>query len=107
MPNDHTQTVATLRARLTQALQPLALEIHDDSARHAGHVGAAQGGGHFHLRAVSAAFIGQSRLQRQRLVYDHLADLMKRDIHALSMTLLAPDEVSRSDGDRPVLGNHA
>jgi BolA protein len=85
-------TIEAMRARLTAALAPVALEIEDDSARHAGHAGAASGGGHFNLRMVSAAFAGRTRLQRHRLVYDPLADLMKRDIHALSMVLLAPEE---------------
>ncbi len=81
-----------MRACLNAAFAPDVLQIDDDSAWHAGHAGAAGGGGHFSLRMISRVFIGQSRLQRQRLVYDRLADLMKRDVHALSMILLAPDE---------------
>lgn len=85
-------TIDAMRARLTAALAPMVLDIEDDSARHAGHAGAASGGGHFNLRLVSAAFAGRTKVQRHRLVYDPLADLMKREIHALSMVLLAPDE---------------
>lgn len=84
-------TVAAMRMRL-QALAPVALAIDDESALHAGHPGAAGGGGHYRLTLVSAAFTGQPRMARHRLVYDALADLMKRDIHALAMTLLAPGE---------------
>lgn len=84
-------TVAAMRMRL-QALTPIALSIEDESALHAGHPGAAGGGGHYRMTLVSAAFTGQPKVARHRLVYDSLADLMKRDIHALAMTLLAPDE---------------
>lgn len=98
MPSSRETTIESMRARLTAALAPLAIDIEDDSARHTGHAGAASGGGHFNLRVVSPAFAGRTRLQRHRLVYDPLADLMKRDIHALSMVLLAPDEVSPNAG---------
>jgi BolA protein len=98
MPNSRHATVEAIRVRLINALAPQTIEIEDDSARHAGHAGAASGGGHFNLRVVSAAFDGKTRLQRHRLVYDPLADLMKREIHALSMILLAPEEVGRTDG---------
>lgn len=84
-------TVAEMRIRL-QALTPIALAIEDESALHAGHPGAKGGGGHYRMTLVSAAFAGQPKVARHRLVYHALADLMKRDIHALAMTLLAPDE---------------
>ncbi len=84
-------TVTRLRQHL-QALQPQALDIEDDSARHAGHPGAAGGGGHYRLRLVSHRFEGLPRLARHRLVYDSLGDLMQRDVHALSMVLLTPAE---------------
>lgn len=101
MSTSHSHTVDNMRVRLQEEFKPSVLEITDDSARHAGHTGAASGGGHFKLRMVSALFNGQGRLQRQRLVYDRLADLMKRDIHALSMILLAPDEAHRDSGRSP------
>lgn len=85
-------TIELIRARLV-SLRPIDMEVLDDSARHAGHPGAASGGGHYTLRLCSAVFAGRSRLERHRLVYDSLADLMQREIHALAMTLLAPDEV--------------
>ena len=90
-------TVGRMRERLA-ALAPLELAIEDDSARHAGHPGAASGGGHYNVRIVSARFEGRTRLERHRLVYDALADLMQREIHALAMVLLAPGEAERSAG---------
>jgi BolA protein len=84
-------TTHRMRERLG-TLAPLELSIVDESALHAGHAGAASGGGHYRMILVSAAFAGQPRVARHRLVYDALADLMQREIHALAMTLLAPDE---------------
>lgn len=85
-------TIERMTTRL-QALAPAQLRIDDDSALHAGHEGAKSGGGHYRLHLVSARFLGLSRVARHRLVYDVLADLMRRDVHALTMTLLAPDEL--------------
>ena len=90
--NKHERTKSLIQARLQAAFSPIALVITDESAHHSGHAGAAAGGGHFSLRMVSEAFKLEPRLNRQRLVYDQLADLLERDIHALSMKLLAPDE---------------
>lgn len=81
-----------MRERL-DALAPLAIEIQDDSAAHAGHAGAARGGGHYRLRIVSAAFAGKGTLARHRIVYDALGDMMQREIHALSIAASAPDEI--------------
>lgn len=90
-------TIERMRARLA-GLEPLDLEIEDDSARHAGHPGAAGGGGHYNLRMTSPRFEGKARIARHRLVYDALADLMQRDIHALAMVLQAPSETERRAG---------
>lgn len=84
--------VAIIQDRLTQALAPLELNIQDDSARHAGHAGAQSGGGHFIVQIVSAAFAGKSLVQRHRLVYDALGDMMDADIHALSIQAKTPDD---------------
>ena len=84
-------TVERLRGRL-QALQPLELQIEDESARHVGHEGAKAGGGHYRLHLVSRRFEGLPRLARHRLVYDSLGQLMQREVHALSMVLQTPDE---------------
>jgi BolA family transcriptional regulator, general stress-responsive regulator len=84
-------TVERIRERLAR-LAPMELAIDDDSALHAGHEGAKSGGGHYRVRMVSERFSGLPRMARHRLVYDALHDLMQREIHALSLTLLAPDE---------------
>ena len=81
-----------IHARLTERLQPTALEVIDESALHAGHAGAASGGGHYRLKLVSARFEGISKVGRHRLVYDCLREMMQKDIHALAMTLLTPSE---------------
>ena len=84
---------STLRTRL-QDLVPSALEIHDDSAEHAGHAGAAAGGGHFSLLIVSNAFTGIPRLERHQKVLARVGDLLPYPIHALSIKALAPEEFS-------------
>ncbi|MBK7663863.1 MAG: BolA family transcriptional regulator [Sterolibacteriaceae bacterium] len=80
-----------MRERLAR-LAPLDLLIEDQSAAHAGHAGAASGGGHYRMRIVSAAFSGVGTLARHRIVYDALGDMMKREIHALSIAAGAPGE---------------
>jgi len=81
-----------IEACLRAALAPLALEIVDDSHRHAGHVGAADGRGHFSVFVVSELFRGLPTVKRHRLVYEAVGDLMTSDIHALSIQALAPGE---------------
>jgi len=83
-----------LRAAL-QSLNPTALEIRDDSAKHAGHAGAREGG-HFHVVIASAAFSGVPALERHRMVYAAAAELMGRDIHALSIDARPAKEESPS-----------
>jgi len=73
-------------------LEPLAIELVDDSASHAGHAGARAGGGHFLLTVVSPRFVGKSRVERHRMVYEALGPLMQRQIHALALRTYAPDE---------------
>ncbi|MCS6944405.1 MAG: BolA family protein [Sutterellaceae bacterium] len=85
--------VERIRARLQAALAPAELRIDDDSAAHASHAGARGGAGHYRVYVVSERFRGLPRLARHRLVYDALHDLIPHEIHALSMTLLAPEEV--------------
>jgi BolA family transcriptional regulator, general stress-responsive regulator len=82
-----------IETKLAQALHPTSLKVLDDSARHAGHTGAPDGGqSHFKVEIVSAEFTGQSRLARQRRIYALLADEMKGSIHALSVIARAPGE---------------
>ena len=82
---------SVLRERLT-GLNPLRLELIDDSAKHAGHAGARSGGGHYRLLIVSAEFSGKSTLIRHRMIYDALGELMRSRIHALSIQSLTPEE---------------
>lgn len=88
-------TVAqTLREKLTTALSPERLIIVDESHRHVGHAGHhADGETHFTIEIVAAAFSGQTRLERQRLVYAILAEELAGRVHALSLRTLAPGEV--------------
>jgi BolA protein len=81
--------IESLRAALERALAPTLLEIRDDSARHAGHAGAREGG-HFHVIIATPAFAGVSAVERHRMVYAAAAELMGRDIHALSIDARAP-----------------
>ena len=81
-----------IRERLTRELQPEKLEIIDESAKHAGHAGAASGGGHFIIHIVSTVFNGKSLIQRHRLVYDAVDDIMHTEIHALSIQAASPEE---------------
>jgi BolA protein len=83
--------IDAMRAALA-VLEPGAVEIIDDSAKHAGHAGAKSGGGHYRLSIVSPRFTGCRTMERHRLVYDALGPLMKREIHALSITAKSPDE---------------
>lgn len=73
------------------ALQPQRLEIFDDSALHAGHAGAREGGGHYRVVIVAQQFAGSGTLQRHRMVHAALGTLMQREIHALSITALTPE----------------
>lgn len=80
----------TFVARM-QALHPIELVVTDDSAKHAGHA-TNNGGGHLVARIVSAAFVGQSSVQRHRSVYALVGDLMPNSIHALALNTLTPAE---------------
>ncbi len=82
-----------MRARFEAALTPAELVLEDDSALHAGHAGAASGGGHYNVRIVSLQFEGLKLVTRHRLVYDSVHDMMHKEIHALAITALAPSEV--------------
>jgi len=84
---------ADIRAAIARELAPVSIEIFDDSARHAGHAGAREGG-HFRVTVVSAAFKGRAQLERHRLVYAAVAPLMGRGIHALNIVARTPEEVS-------------
>jgi BolA protein len=92
---------ASIRDKLTSAFAPIALEVTDESARHAGHAGATRDDGsrgetHFHVRLVSAAFEGVSRVERQRRVYAALAEELAGPVHAFSLSALTPSEAQKS-----------
>ena len=80
-----------IEAALRRAFDPVVLEIEDESHKHRGHAGAADGRGHFRVHIVSAAFAGKSSVQRHRMVYAALADQLKTDIHALALRAETPD----------------
>ena len=84
-------TEELIRERLS-ALKPVAVDLRDESAQHAGHAGAASGGGHWQLTIVSEAFRGKNAVARHRMIYEALGDLMKRDIHALRIEAFAPEQ---------------
>jgi BolA protein len=80
-----------IEAALRLALQPLEIEVGDDSHLHAGHAGALEGR-HLHVRLVSASFRGLTRVARHRLVYDCVGPLAPQGIHALAIDARAPGE---------------
>jgi BolA protein len=80
-------------ARLTAALDPILLDVVDESDRHAGHAGAREGGGtHYRVRVVSAKFERQSRVDRHRLVYGLLTAEFADGLHALALVAKTPGE---------------
>jgi BolA protein len=87
--------VAWIEDTLRQGFAPSHLVVEDESALHAGHAGAASGGGHFRVLIVSQAFHGQNPVARQRAVYAALGNAMKSEIHALALRTLTPDEWGR------------
>ena len=81
-----------IRERLA-ALEPQSLDLLDESERHAGHEGAKAGGSHFRLTIVSPRFSGKDQITRHRIIYEVLGPLMQREIHALAIQALTPDEL--------------
>ena len=86
-----TAVAQELKERLSP-LEAAVIEIYDDSAEHAGHPGAAGGGGHFSLVIVSKAFSGKSRLARHRAVLERVGDLIPHPVHALAIKAYTPEE---------------
>ena len=79
--------------RLTAGLEPLRLDIADESSHHAGHSGAREGGeSHFRVLVVSQQFVGRNKVQRHRMVYGLLSAEFADGVHALALQTLAPDE---------------
>jgi BolA family transcriptional regulator, general stress-responsive regulator len=88
MPRE--QRVEAIRQRLQAAFEPSVLEVFDDSHHHIGHQGARDGRGHYRVRVVSRVFAGMSPVARHRAVYGVLDDMMRTDIHALSIQAESP-----------------
>lgn len=86
--------VERIRAALQAAFAPRQLEVEDDGHRHIGHAGARDGRGHFNVVIVSDAFTGMGALARHRAVYAALGEMMRSDIHALSIQARTPDEAA-------------
>ena len=84
--------ISLIERRLRERIAAERVEVMDDSAEHAGHAGA-KAGGHFSITVVSPKFSGLNAVQRHRLVYDALGELMRTDIHALSIRALTPAEI--------------
>ena len=84
--------VQAIERALNEGLSPARLLVKDQSHLHAGHAGAQDGRGHFEVIVVSSAFAGKSRIERHRMVFAAVGDLMQTDIHALSVNAYTPDE---------------
>jgi len=87
-----TDRVEAIREKLQAAFAPDQLDIIDESHLHAGHAGAKEGKGHFNVIIISDQFTGKSLINRHKMVYEALADLMETDIHALSIKAKTPEE---------------
>jgi len=84
-----------IKRRLNEAFTPETLGVEDESHMHEGHAGARDGRGHFRVLIVSEAFIDQSLLNRHRMIYNALGDMMRNDIHALAIDAWSPQELDR------------
>ena len=85
-------TIKIIKQRLT-FLSPEKIEIIDESSKHIGHEGAKSGGGHFLLTIVSGNFYKKSTIERHRIIYDALGEMVGEDIHALSIKAYTPEEI--------------
>lgn len=84
--------VSRIREILEAEFSPLHAEIEDDSAAHAGHAGARDGKGHFNVLIISSKFEGKTLIQRHRMVYKALSDMLESDIHALAIKAYTPEQ---------------
>ena len=85
-------TIKLIKQKLA-VLHPEKIEILDESAKHEGHEGAKNGGGHFFLTIVSCDLSKKSTMDRHRMIYTALGEMMKKDIHALSIKAYTPEEI--------------
>ena len=87
-----TDRTGRIRKLLERGLDPIEIEVIDESHLHAGHAGARDGRGHFRVTVVSPRFVGRGRIERHRMVFEALGTMMATDIHALSVSALDPSE---------------
>jgi len=88
---DNSERIVRIKKLLTDNLDAQSVEVIDESHKHAGHAGAKTGMGHFEVHITASAFAGKSLLERHRLVYEALGDMMQTDIHALSIKASTPE----------------
>lgn len=93
--NTNQQRMLAFEEDLRKAFQVQSLKIEDESHLHAGHAGAASGGGHFRLEIVAPEFKSLSLVARHRAIYTALNRHIPKEIHALTIVALAPDELDR------------
>lgn len=86
-------TKESIAQKIKASLSAESVEIEDQSHLHAGHAGAASGGGHYDVIVVAQIFEGLNTLARHRLIYEAVSDLMKKEIHALSIQAFDPSEL--------------
>jgi BolA protein len=86
-------TKEAIAQQIKASLSAESVEIEDQSHLHAGHAGAASGGGHYDVIVVAQVFEGLNTLARHRLIYEAVSDLMKKEIHALSIQAFDPSEL--------------
>ena len=84
--------IEAIRTRLSQ-LEPISIEIIDESHKHAGHAGSRDGAGHYRLQIVTTKFSGKNTIARHRMIYSALGEMMKSEIHALNIQAMTPNEV--------------
>jgi BolA protein len=91
-PNERKSEISI---RLKEAFEPETLGVEDEGHLHEGHVGARDGRGHFRVLIISEVFEGKAMIERHRMIYRVLGEMMKLDIHALAIDAWTPDELDR------------
>jgi BolA protein len=89
------QRLSEIKQRLEEAFEPETLGVEDESYLHEGHEGAKDGRGHFRVLIIAHAFTDKSMLERHRMVYRAMGEMMRTDIHALSIDAWSPEELDR------------
>jgi BolA protein len=92
---NHQQRKAEITRLLNKAFEPETLGVEDESHLHEGHEGAKDGRGHFRVLIIAGAFENKTMIERHRMIYRVLGEMMRRDIHALSIDAWSPDDLDR------------